>query len=442
MSNLSVKALQRSKFNRIVPRESGGFILYNSMSGSLTGISQSVGDALIQGLDLSSCLAESDVESLKNAGFLHVGDDEVALISERFERAKGDLSSFALTILPTLACNFRCSYCYQNHDENKKLSGIALEDKIYDFFKLLAQQGAKQFSLTWYGGEPLLGLPMIERLTPRFASECDALAINFSGASIITNGSLMDSSTAKRLVAAGVRRAQISFDSYLFEDRLKRGMLNQDGSPSIILQNILSGKDIIRISIRINVTRENESDLDLMKQCLDDFGLTKQYYLARVHSESNGAGWDEEAFDHTIPVSKFSEMTALGDASEGDIREVMRSLVPKTHYCGATRLNMFTINNSGGVSRCWHSAESDAEQLFNLFEAQNIEELRRIMFKGPWSNYNPVQYDSCSQCHVLPLCMGGCSHGRNSGINPHAPCESIKYSIDHKLAFLGNNLEF
>jgi len=66
---------------------------------------------------------EKLVEDLKRGGFL-IDDniDELELLRFNLWRARFDERNLALTIVPTLACNFACVYCYERNTHKKIFS--------------------------------------------------------------------------------------------------------------------------------------------------------------------------------------------------------------------------------------------------------------------------------------------------------------------------------
>ena len=58
-------------------------------------------------------------------------------------------------ILPTMGCNFRCTYCYEDH-VGKLMSEVTLE-KIKQFLEReIVERNIKYVQVNWFGGEPTL----------------------------------------------------------------------------------------------------------------------------------------------------------------------------------------------------------------------------------------------------------------------------------------------
>lgn len=71
-------------------------------------------------------------------------------------------------ILPTLACNARCVYCYEADMEQKTMTPETVEQTIRYIMRTKAE-GA--IHICWFGGEPLLGETIIDRLCEGYWSK-------------------------------------------------------------------------------------------------------------------------------------------------------------------------------------------------------------------------------------------------------------------------------
>ena len=69
-----------------------------------------------------------------------------------------------LTLVPTIACNLRCPYCFEKSKPKGVISNETC-DKIIDFIKRDKRNPC--LDLNWFGGEPLLAINQIESLVSR-----------------------------------------------------------------------------------------------------------------------------------------------------------------------------------------------------------------------------------------------------------------------------------
>jgi uncharacterized protein len=64
-----------------------------------------------------------------------------------------------LILMPTEACNFRCTYCYETFQLKR------MQPEVVRGIKTLLSRRAESLShlsLAWFGGEPLLALDVME----------------------------------------------------------------------------------------------------------------------------------------------------------------------------------------------------------------------------------------------------------------------------------------
>ncbi len=95
-----------------------------------------------------------------------------------------------LTFIVTDDCNFRCTYCFQ-HKEKRYMDHALIEKAAEFFYPHFDPKGTVQIG--FYGGEPLLAFPQIQRahqlLTEKNKDADQPRDFNFF---VTTNGSLLD----------------------------------------------------------------------------------------------------------------------------------------------------------------------------------------------------------------------------------------------------------
>lgn len=73
-------------------------------------------------------------------------------------------SGLELILMPNEDCNFRCKYCYESFAKN-----FMTESVQQGIIKFLERNIHRYSSLhvSWFGGEPLTAIPIIERLSKK-----------------------------------------------------------------------------------------------------------------------------------------------------------------------------------------------------------------------------------------------------------------------------------
>lgn len=123
---------------------------------------------------------EAFLNDLKTGGFL-IDDsiDEKAILKYEQLCSRYSRSHLSLVIAATSNCNFRCVYCYERSVLRASTMSEATQEAIVKFVESEAPH-LESFTVTWYGGEPLLALDIIESLllvshNPIFVNCCDEI---------------------------------------------------------------------------------------------------------------------------------------------------------------------------------------------------------------------------------------------------------------------------
>jgi sulfatase maturation enzyme AslB (radical SAM superfamily) len=111
----------------------------------------------------------------------------------------------SLSVVVSADCNLRCAYCYQDRKQPIQMPWPTMSRAV----DLLSSSRRKRTDVTFLGGEPLLGYPLIVRAVRRLGRRFPA--VRLPGYSIITNGLLL---TPRRLAFLARHRfdIQLSFD--------------------------------------------------------------------------------------------------------------------------------------------------------------------------------------------------------------------------------------
>jgi uncharacterized protein len=189
------------------------------------------------------------------------------------------------------------------------------------------------------------------------------------------------------------------------------------------------------LGLRINLAALPPGELDTIEATLRQHGLNQIAQLARA--EDNVAECSAPRRGD-VPEGLMSRKeyarakTKFGRGTQTHLDIMQEELTPRRSYCGATNGGLYVIDHKGDVSRCYISAGVAQEKI------GNVHDLARIATQAiptgtaadqAWREYTPFNYESCRECRVLPLCMGGCSHARVLHDAIHPPCESIKHNI-------------
>ncbi len=93
------------------------------------------------------------------------------------------------TIIPTLACSCRCTYCYELHPSltKSKMSREAINN-LKNYISKKAKN-LKKLVISWFGGEPLLCIDIIK--------EISEFCLDLCLSNLVTNGVLLNKKMLK-----------------------------------------------------------------------------------------------------------------------------------------------------------------------------------------------------------------------------------------------------
>jgi len=150
-----------------------------------------------------------------------------------------------LTLCVTEECNFACKYCiysdvYANsRNSSKKKMSFSTARKAIDYFANLLYNGRKfnpkrEFSIAFYGGEPLLNFHLIKKCVEYVKQNYPDLGFHYA---ITTNGSLLNGERRAFLLENHFSIA-VSLDGPEDDQNRNRVFLDGTGTYSTVINNV------------------------------------------------------------------------------------------------------------------------------------------------------------------------------------------------------------
>src|SRR5439155_26176970 len=161
--------------------------------------------------------ARAAFDQLLENGFVTPGrDHDRETLNNYLAQLTSDTSELNVTLLTTLQCNFACDYCFQGDhgDYNKFADKMSLENaaRVAVWIEReLDRVRPEKFVLTFFGGEPLLNLPVMYELAERGARAARERGIDIY-INVITNGLLLTPEIVDRLVPFGLNGIKVTLD--------------------------------------------------------------------------------------------------------------------------------------------------------------------------------------------------------------------------------------
>ncbi|MCX6552102.1 MAG: radical SAM protein [Acidobacteria bacterium] len=364
--------LKRSAYTLLFPSFEDSAIIFNSASGRLCRLSARAHE-LGRGILWRPNFPYRDADRVRlreefvEKGFLvDSGRDELRELRASYQRARADRSACALTLAPTRACNLECVYCYEGRHEPETWSA-ADEDAVVAFAARELAAGAA-LSVTWYGGEPLLALPIVLRMSGRLRDLAVSRRATWS-CDMVTNGTLLTPDTAEALAAVGCMEYQITLDGpKATNDRLRP---SRDGSSTFdrIVGNI-TRLDLrtSAIGIRINLMRDNAASIGDLVRDLSALGLAGQVGISLAPMEAMSKPCRALA-DRVVSPEAFADLHfEFLQVLEAEGFSPESVPMPVSNYCGADCDQAFVIDWRGDVFRCWNDVGDEDKRLGSVHE--------------------------------------------------------------------------
>lgn len=436
------QALKPSQYNHFF-RVEEEVLAYNAFSNSFISLTQTKYEVVEKILNDMEGFPWGDEDNinLKNnlhrLGFLidsHLDEYGILELQNKIGRFSNKILS--LTIAPTLNCNFKCSYCFEKRKYdtiNQEIESALIKfvDNKLKFLKLL--------SVSWFGGEPLLRIDIIERLSEAFNEICIKQNAQYKQGLLITNGYLLDSVMALRLKNIGINGVQITLDGPPSIHNNRRMLISGKGTFKKIFENIKAICDIISVTVRINIDKENSNDLDGLFKLWEDNGLKEKvpFYFGQVQGNSRACA---DVVSSCYTTKEYSTLLVeLIRKTQGmGYKSTVYPFLNKGGSCIADKLNGFVVSPSGKLFKCWEEiSEEEDQSIGNICDVELKPQ--QIMNSVKYLNYDNFKNIECKQCNIFPICTGGCIYNAiNTGENKD--CKFWKYSLEKILQLKYNIL--
>ncbi len=394
-----------SRYSRLFRSRRNGWLLYNSASNAFLQVEENLVPVLeaiqkdADGFDFSG--QPQLYFLLRSHGFLvEDGQDDALYNILKMHRLTETYATqtLMLTVAITRNCNFDCSYCYEGNRSGAPMSDETA-DKLIEFIRL--HTGLKNVGLVWYGGEPLLAINTIRRIT----REVEKMDKKYS-ASMITNGYLLTGEIADELNDLHVRAVQITLDGRKETHDKRRYLKNGGPTYDRILQNLerlLKSGYEGQIHIRVNVDTRNEDEfIDVHRQvmalCPEDKKKQVAVYPGFVKGDDHP---DVSCFFDPEDKGRF-----IAETHEKYGIDPLSLFPGRAHAgCTLTKRNAYVVGPDGELYKCWDDVgiESLVVGHIDRFNDWNMGLIAEGM-----TGCSYLDSQECRECFYFPICDGGC----------------------------------
>lgn len=379
------------------------FILFNLASKAYLALVPRLAKLLEENkdrVDTMSNIHPDLYKVLKEKGFILDNDvDEVDALLKRWHDAESSRKSYSIIVLPTLDCNCRCWYCYEQHNAGTNMTPQTVELIKKHIDLKTSDTELKYFHLSFFGGEPLMGYHTVVMPLLKYAKEiCQNRSIGY-GAHFTTNASLL---TDKMISEMKELNIPIGFQITLDGNRKSHDSIRctKTGKPTFdtIVANIHKLlQNGFKVSLRINYTTANlDTNYDIIDEFKDLTGDMRK--LFDVNFQQVWQDISKNTEKDSILIEKVQNKFNRN-------KLCTNSKYTNSYRCYADCENKVIINYNGDVYKC------TARDFLSENREGVLREDGQIMFNDLFRKRMSVKHTNtfCQSCFIFPICMGTCS---------------------------------
>lgn len=372
-----------------------------------------------------------------------------------------------LTIQLTQNCNLRCSYCpymggYDNRTHSNKTIRIETVRKGIDYI-LAHGQNTKRISIGFYGGEPLLEMPLLKQAVEYIEEVKEGRNIHLH---LTTNGTLLSDDNVEYFMEKDIG-ILLSLDGAREYHNANRVFPNGEGSFDTIMEKLGSIKQkypMFFSKLRINSVVSTDNDLS----CTNDFfnanqvleQLTVNMNRVNVFNSRNSIRYDEnfkmiDDFEicktYLYMIGKISNrhVSKLYKLNEAKTHIIYKALKPykmqgkESHpggpcLPGVPRLMMDVDGNFYPCERV--SEKSEIMRIGHVDQGIDPEKAKYLL------NVGAITEQECINCFAFNFCKACCAGSDgNTELSRDKRllyCNSIRYTALEEMKLITMLKEF
>ena len=329
----------------------GEYLLYNTANGALAVLDAQTFADFEAG-------AGPSAQKLAELGMLTElsPEQELAAYRARMQTARDDHSTFAISLIPTYACNFKCPYCYeQGHNAIKGKMDGPLMDAIMAFIEThYAEHAFTALEVQWYGGDPSLALDSVAEMSKRMIAWCDAHGIAYN-AMMLTNANVIGEAEAQIIADCRITTILLTIDGPEEIHNQRRVAANGSNSYERTIQAARHLRAHgITLQASMNVDRIT---WPLFPEMRDKLLAEEGIYVSPGRLCDYGHTYGQppfaqptfDLFSHDEFCKLRFEQFASEPHSASEMREMLR---PIDHFCTGQSGDYFVIDCLGDVYHC------------------------------------------------------------------------------------------
>lgn len=385
--------------------------LYNSLSNALLEVDMSCYKLFDSknNRDLSDLSEEKELfDILVDKQFVtsNALDQKLSYVAS-IQKLRSISDKFHLTIAPTMNCPFSCPYCF----ETVKQKGDMSEDVQQGIVAYLnTLQKMPDYHITWFGGEPLMAIDIIDQLYSKLE---DGYKPPYQS-NMITTGYHIDEHTISILKRINCTELQITLDGLpQTHNKIKRNKTIQNP----FLETLDGMKKLLedgsfKVTIRVNITKQNSKEfLPLLSLLIKELGSSSDWSCSPGLVLSRGVLEKQtEQENDLISIDETVSFAFEAFANNGYRCSWMEYPSNLINECAVRNPLSLTLDAQGYMYKCWETIGQREWAYGHISKCGKIEEFNPVMLNRFLYGADHLSDPTCADCSVHPICHGGCPY--------------------------------
>jgi uncharacterized protein len=423
---MGTSGLRASRYNVVVGHGRRKLVLvYNTRTGVIVQAPEAyrgVLESLLASSSGTTAFPRRITGLLEKAGCLIPADeDELESIQAEYEECL-HRKVLVVSLMPTLACNFACKYCFERHRPTHM--GDREASSVIEFLRKNGERGAS-LSLDWYGGEPLLRLGFVLDLQRRIVDTAVGLAMS-ACYSVTTNGYLLTPKACDALVRAGISSFQITLDGPALVHDSRRPTAEGGPTFSRIMEHVCHASQVAKVNLRVNVDRENAPYLGKLLGELSSRGIHDRVRL--LFKAVVPAGGRPTTGDCYSMNEFLKAVAGTVEAAEAQGFQLYEEPLCLSEFCPVDLPNQWIIGPDLLVYKCADAFDCGTDPVGRLTDSGDVE---RFPGLAKWLKKPVFSDPACRACVFLPQCMGGCALKKL--VHQRDWCPEERFALDEQV---------
>lgn len=314
------------------------------------------------------------------------------------------------SLILTEGCNLNCTYCFEKDKDHKAIMTKEIARQSVDFLvKEALTTSEKHFHMTYFGGEPLLNMPVIRDSFDYAVEQAKLNDLKFD-CMIITNATIYNEEVESFMIhwynTLGEIRLQLSIDGIPSIQDINRVTHAGAGSSKQVEETVAKFVNLFKthhipmhnFSVHSVLTKQS------MPYVVDSYKYFKSLGIDNIwnmplHEEE----WeDQDVEEFKTQLTQITEfiydecIKAKNDMAFNQYASISRCNLERPDKPCAAGCNFITITHDGQFYPCHHFYFADKELRLGSLE-EGVQDDQRMLFVD-YSSANLFGDKSCESC--------------------------------------------